>query len=803
MITASERQEALEASGIQEGVVKYQEQTTKSLSKDQRSFTAPGRRVIADSLAPISEKITEFLAGATKPGRKHTAIKLLAEAAPEVVSMLTIKTLMDRPSDNLTRTAVSVGSALEDEARFSHFEQISPGLWKTVQRNMENNPDIYAQHGAKQSALKHVMQKCNIEWTPWSEADRLLVGAKLLELVIEATGWFKIVQVRSRGKKLKLIEDVPEFLAWFEDKVNSLEQLHPVLLPMVVPPLPWTDTGSDGGYFNPRLKRPLVKSHYRAFQKELRLSDMPIVLDAVNTLQSTAWQVNQPLLTILEEVWDANVRVKEMPPQDEILVGAKPVDFSTNKDSRRKWKIEAAETYRTNRRDKSKRKQVALIKSLANRFKDEPVIYFPCQLDFRGRAYYRPVHLNPQGCDLAKSLLVFANKKPLGERGAYWLAVHVANTFGYDKCSMNERAQWTHEHSEEIQSYANDPVSNRGWTEADKPWQFLAACVEWTGYCTDGSGYETGLPVLVDGSCNGIQHFSAMLRDSEAGKHVNLTPNAKPGDIYAAVASRCKAKLEADTESEYAKWWLAFGIDRSLMKRPVMVLPYGGTMAACKEYLLIEYQKRVRKLEVQPITDHKQRAKAMVYLARIVWNTMGEVVVGPRLAMDWIKNVSRIVSKQNLPIVWTTPSKFICLQSYPEWRSRQVRTKVMGVVIKPQIREALRTLDPRKQAQAIAPNFVHSLDASALCMTIRKTREAGITDWVAIHDSYGTHAADMDALQNGLREVFVNLYESRDVLQEFADEVGKVLPEGESLPPHPPMGTLNIREVLGSEYFFA
>lgn len=60
-------------------------------------------------------------------------------------------------------------------------------------------------------------------------------------------------------------------------------------------------------------------------------------------------------------------------------------------------------------------------------------MYFPMNLDFRGRVYPIPPHLNHLGNDLCRGLLAFSRKKPLGERGLFWLKIQVANLFGNDK----------------------------------------------------------------------------------------------------------------------------------------------------------------------------------------------------------------------------------------------------------------------------------------------------------------------------------------------------------------------------------
>lgn len=57
-------------------------------------------------------------------------------------------------------------------------------------------------------------------------------------------------------------------------------------------------------------------------------------------------------------------------------------------------------------------------------------MYLPHNIDFRGRAYAIPPHLQHMGNDASRGLLTFAEKKPLGPRGMFWLKVQLANLFG-------------------------------------------------------------------------------------------------------------------------------------------------------------------------------------------------------------------------------------------------------------------------------------------------------------------------------------------------------------------------------------
>lgn len=78
-------------------------------------------------------------------------------------------------------------------------------------------------------------------------------------------------------------------------------------------------------------------------------------------------------------------------------------------------------------------------------------------------------------------------------------------------------------------------------------------------------------------------------------------------------------------------------------------------------------------------------------------------------------------------------------------------------------------------------------------------RDDGLT-FAAVHDSYWTHACDMDAMNRHLRDSFVELYEF-PVLEDLHDSLRLRFPQL-SFPPVPTRGTLNLRGVRDSTYFF-
>ncbi|KAH9249818.1 hypothetical protein BASA81_012413 [Batrachochytrium salamandrivorans] len=190
----------------------------------------------------------------------------------------------------------------------------------------------------------------------------------------------------------------------------------------------------------------------------------------------------------------------------------------------------------------------------------------PYNLDFRGRAYPIAKALTPIGDDFNRGVLKFERDLPLGHRGLFWLKVQLANQFGQDKQSFDRRARWTDKNMAYIlQSIpANEPRRtekdltslplNQFWTHSKNPTQAYAACYEVACAMRNEVGgpeaYLCGLPVHMDGSCNGLQHYSAISRDEMGGRAVNLGNYAEPQDVYGLVAKDIK-----DTMDHYAYWW--------------------------------------------------------------------------------------------------------------------------------------------------------------------------------------------------------------------------------------------------------
>eukprot|EP00669_Euglena_mutabilis_P005561 TRINITY_DN17068_c0_g1_i1.p2 TRINITY_DN17068_c0_g1~~TRINITY_DN17068_c0_g1_i1.p2 ORF type:complete len:114 (+),score=49.19 TRINITY_DN17068_c0_g1_i1:440-781(+) len=105
----------------------------------------------------------------------------------------------------------------------------------------------------------------------------------------------------------------------------------------------------------------------------------------------------------------------------------------------------------------------------------------------------------------------------------------------------------------------------------------------------------------------------------------------------------------------------------------------------------------------------------------------------------------------------------------------------------------------QKQATAFPPNLVHSIDSSHMYLTALACHKHGIA-FAGVHDSFWTHPCDMDALRRLTREEFVALHR-----QPLLEQLRHAFQFQFNIPldPVPQPGTLDIADVLRSEYFFA
>lgn len=616
-------------------------------------------------------------------------------------------------------------------------------------------------------------------------------------------------EIFSEGKTRK-----KRYYAFSEEAAQALlkageaaSMLRPMYMPTIIPPKPWVSMNEGGYWRKGRMSRLVLRRGATNGVREADSEAMPRMFASLNFLQNTPWRINKRVLAVVETMRKNNIAKAGLPPSELLPIPPQPHDIDDNEVSRKAWRTAARKVNEANARIRSNSLACAKTILTAQDMAEYEQFWFPKVIDFRGRVYDLPLFLKPQGDDLSKGLLEFANGKPLGEDGGYWLAVHGANVYGEDKLPLDDRVQWVIQNEETILRAAEDPFEERFWMDADKPLQFLAFCFEWAGAREHGDDFVSHLPVAMDGSCNGLQHLSAILRDPVGGAAVNLLPADRPSDIYTEVMKVVVKELEhrVTLGEPTAALWLPV-MKRSVVKRPVMTLPYGATRQGFADQIVEDTIRTLEQAGQSPFGPGGPLAAQ--YLSHIVWAATGQVVVAARVAMDWLQEVAKVASSANLPLEWTTPTGFKVRQDYRNDKERLIELLAVGQRI--QMRVAVGKEDQinkRRMASAIAPNFVHSLDAGHMLRTVEYLLDRGRDDMhlAMVHDSYATHAADSEALAHALRRAFVEMYNEKCWLTAFRDEVAAQLPAefAEKLPPVPAQGNLHLSDVLNSLYFFA
>lgn len=795
------------------GIERYQKNVRDAQSRGQESNTLYGITLMKEAVDSVADGIREFLDESLsgKPGSYYKSSVTLLTLDPDVCAYLTLKYTIDGVSARspLTRTAMKLANALEDQNKFDIWsgkeetKKIFSKIKKRVSSKTSNR--LYRRYNMLRSMSRIDM----LEFKQWTQAEKMHLGCKLIDILIQTTGLMEIKTVQFKRNRRSLFLQANEAtLHWIEQVNKQGEDLHPYFYPCVIPPKDWTNPFKGGYHTDMVVNLTMIKTRNRHYLEEMKYHEMPLEYQAINALQRTRWKVNERLLNVLKTCWESGESWASLPPRDNYKVLPSPVKGKKEEltpeelDKLIKWKKKATIVYDMNAKMNSKRIQLMRTLAMAEKFAPYEAIYFVYQCDFRGRKYTVNSFLTPQGPDYAKALLEFADKKPLdSELAKYYFCIHGANCFGNDKVSFDERVQWVTDHANEICESAKNPMDFRWWTKADDPWTFLAWAFEYEEFTRKGSEFMSSIPISLDGSNNGLQHFSAMLRDPIGGKATNLTPETEPQDIYDEIAKNVLANVKKDwdvTGNYMATKWLSFGIDRKITKRPVMVVPYGGTRYSCREYVEEAIHDKIMGGHENPFGDHVYEAS--LYLSQYVWQAIDEIVVAAREAMAWLQDVGRMMSDKNLPISWHTPSGFVVQQIYQCVKSRRITTHIDNVLIKPTVLEETEKINKRRAANGLSPNFVHSLDASALTMTVNKCITEGITDFAVVHDSYGVHAQNVPALVDAIRSSFVKIYEDSDVLMDLYDSVKGVIP-GLTTPPE--QGTLDLSGVLESNYFFS
>ncbi|KAK2031312.1 DNA-dependent RNA polymerase [Colletotrichum zoysiae] len=662
--------------------------------------------------------------------------------------------------------------------------------------------------------------------TPWPLAVKAKVGAALLSALID-TAKIKVVKEHPETRTL-ISQFQPAFshvgqlrkgkrigMVLLNKELINLLKREPQgdylakHLPMVVEPAPW-QAFDKGGFLESRANLVRIKQNDKDqkmySEAAIARGDMDQVFKGLDVLGKTAWRINTPVLNVMLDVWNTGEALANMPAlEPDIPIPPEPEASDDDPMAHRNWirAVKAAENQRGGMH--SVRCFMNFQLEIARAFRNQ-TFYFPHNIDFRGRAYPLPTYLNHMGADHVRGILRFARGKELGEEGLKWLKVHLANVFGFDKASLKERESFAMDNLVNIFDSANKPLDgNRWWLKAEDPWQCLAACYELKAALEspEPTKYVSHLPIHQDGTCNGLQHYAALGGDSWGARQVNLEPGDKPADVYSAVANIVKDHIAKDAEAGNPFALAMSGkITRKVVKQTVMTNVYGVTFAGAKKQVCKQLDALYPNL---PKESGFSSIVLASYVATLVFKALSSMFRGAHDIQYWLgeiggrvcralsaEQLERINNDNLLPspsktaakagdkktttddllaqfratIVWTTPLRMPVAQPYRKSGVRIIRTSLQDLSLT--VPERSDPVHRKKQLQAFPPNFIHSLDATHMLLSALECHELGL-DFAAVHDSFWTHAADVNVMNRVLRDAFIRIHEE-DVVGRLSTE---------------------------------
>ncbi|CAL0313032.1 unnamed protein product [Lupinus luteus] len=655
---------------------------------------------------------------------------------------------------------------------------------------------------------------------PWGQEGQVKVGSRLVQLLIETAyiqppanqsadsppdihPAFKhsLKNISSDSQKgsrrYGVIECDPLVLKGIEKTAKHMVIPY---MPMLVPPVNWTGYDKGAYLFLPSF---VMRIHGARQQREAvkRASKNQLnpVFEALDTLGNTKWRVNKKVLSVIDQIWANGGRLADLVDRRDVAIPVEPNTEDESEIRKWKWKVKAAKKENSERH--SQRCDIELKLAVARKLKNEEGFYYPHNLDFRGRAYPMHPYLNHLGSDLCRGILEFAEGRALGKTGLHWLKIHLANLYagGVDKLSYEGRIAFTENHVDDIFDSADKPLEGkRWWLQAEDPFQCLAACINLSEALRSPTPENTisYMPVHQDGSCNGLQHYAALGRDKLGAAAVNLVGGDQPADVYSGIAARVLEIMKRDADKDpktnpnvlHARRLIS-QVDRKLVKQTVMTSVYGVTYIGARDQILKRLKERCA------IEDDLELFAASCYAAKTTLVALEEMFEAARSIMGWLGDCAKVIASTNQAVRWITPLGLPVVQPYRQIGRHLVKTSLQILTLQ---RETDKVM-VKRQRTAFPPNFVHSLDGSHMMMTAVACKNAGL-NFAGVHDSYWTHACDVDDMNKILREKFVELYEA-PILENLLDSFEKTFPTLK-FPPLPERGDFDLQEVLESPYFF-
>jgi len=239
-----ERQLELETEMLTGGIQRFRKARDRSVDKGMESHTAHGRAIVSKIVDTVAEGLKEYIDNPSNKSR-DIAWKRIKEMDVEQVAYLSVVSLVDSISrkNTLLYVARTIGANVEIQDRLERWIHSEGSIAKnTIKQAMKKA------YGARRYGLTNKMNKDGYKETEWQKSERVHVGFKMVDLIIQHTAIIRLdTQQTERKRRATYVVPTEGTIEWIKAFNEYLETSRPRYLPCIIPPKQWTDV-RGGGY---------------------------------------------------------------------------------------------------------------------------------------------------------------------------------------------------------------------------------------------------------------------------------------------------------------------------------------------------------------------------------------------------------------------------------------------------------------------------------------------------------------------------------------------------------------------------
>ena len=239
-----ERQLELETEMLTGGIQRFRKARDRSIDRGMESHTAHGRAIVSRIVDTVADGLREYLDNPSNKSR-DIAWKRIKDMDVEQVAYLSVVSLVDSISrkNTLLYVARTIGANVEIQDRLERWIHSEGDVAKnTIKQAMKKA------YGARRYGLTNKMNKDGYKDTEWEKSERVHVGFKMVDIIIQTTGIIKLdTQQTERKRRATYVVPSEETVEWIAAFNQYIETSRPRYLPCVIPPKRWTSI-KGGGY---------------------------------------------------------------------------------------------------------------------------------------------------------------------------------------------------------------------------------------------------------------------------------------------------------------------------------------------------------------------------------------------------------------------------------------------------------------------------------------------------------------------------------------------------------------------------